>query len=101
MKSSASALLFSAAIVSTLSCSSLAAACDEPAVPAIPNAETTVTAEMVKAQNDMKLYMAEAEKYLACVRNDAKHNKMVSRMEQVAEDFNQAVRAFKERMSKA
>ena len=101
MKSPASALLFSAVLFGSLSFSAISKACEEPTEPTLPNAETTVTAEMVKAQNDVKEFIAAAEHYLSCVRSDAKHNKMVSRMEEVAAEFNQVVRAFKERNSKA
>ena len=100
MKSPASALLFSALITVTFSGVSYAG-CDAPEEPQIPNAETTVTAEMVKAQNDVKQFMAAAENYLSCVNNSTKHNRMVNRMEEVAEDFNQVVRAFKAKNSKA
>lgn len=79
----------------------ISAACEAPAEPNIPNAETTVTAEMVKAQKDIKAYMAAAEAYLSCVRSSSKHNKMVTRMQEVADDFNKVVRAFKERKSRA
>jgi len=101
MKSPASVLLFSTIVFGALTFSSLSNACDAPAEPSIPNADTTVTAEMVKAQNDVKAYMAAAEAYLSCVRSDAKHNEMVSRMEEVAAEFNDAVRTFKSRMSGA
>ncbi len=100
MKSPASALLFSVLITATFSSVSYAG-CDAPEEPQIPNVETTVTAEMVKAQNDVKQYMAAAESYLSCVKNSSKHNRMVNRMQSVADDFNEVVRAFKAKNSRA
>jgi len=101
MNRPASALLFSVALIGSSVFSGAVNACEEPSEPAIPNADTTVTAEMVKAQNDVKAYMSAAETYLSCVRNDFKQKKMADRMQELAEEFNQTVRAFKERNSKA
>lgn len=100
MKFPASALLFSVLFTATFSGVTYAG-CDAPELPNIPDAETTVTAEMVKARNDVKQFMADAESYLSCERNSMKHDRMVSRMESVAADFNDVIRAFKERNSKA
>lgn len=77
------------------------AGCDKPDAPAIPDAQTTVTAEMVKAQNDVKQFIAAAESYLKCNKNTTRHNDMVAEMQAVGDEFNEAIRAFKERMSKA
>ena len=100
MKAPASALLFSAVFLGVMTFAQTSKACEAPTEPSIPNADTAVTAEMVKAQNDVKQYMTDAQNYLQCVRNDTQHNRMVSRMEEIAAEFNQTVRAFKERMSK-
>lgn len=79
--------------------SSFAAACVKPAAkPEIPDAATVVTAQMVKANNDMKAYVKDMEAYLGCAglpRSDEK--KELDDLKQFAEDFNQVVRAFKAR----
>ena len=79
--------------------SSFSAACAKPAgKPDIPDAATVVTAQMVKANNDMKAYVKDMEAYLGCAglpRSDEK--KELDDLKQFAEDFNQVVRAFKAR----
>jgi len=72
--------------------------CTAPEPPHIPDAETTVTAEMVKAQNDVKAFLSEAENFLKCNRNSSKHNKMVDEMKDVGEKFNNVVKAYKARL---
>ncbi|WP_317928789.1 hypothetical protein [Halioxenophilus sp. WMMB6] len=74
-------------------------ACDKPSTPEVPDPVTAVTPQMVKAKNDVKAYMDAANAFLACVKNDQKYNQMVDEMNKVAEDFNSAVRDFKERMA--
>ncbi len=76
----------------------LYADCTPPEPPQIPDAETTVTAEMVKAQNDVKAFMAEAEAFLKCNRNTSRHNKMVDTMNDVGKSFNDVVKAYKARL---
>ena len=77
--------------------SSFAAACAKPAAkPDIPDAATVVTAQMVKANNDMKAYVKDMETYLGCAglpRSDEK--KELDDLKKFADDFNQVVRAFK------
>ena len=79
--------------------SSFAAACSKPtSKPEIPDAATVVTAQMVKANNDMKAYVKDMESYLGCAglaRSDEK--KELDDLKKFAEDFNQVVRAFKAR----
>lgn len=77
------------------------AACERPAPPALPNADTAVTAEMVKAQNEVKDYVAKAEAYLSCVDGKRSQNEMIAEMEKVAAEFNAVVRAYKARMANA
>ena len=78
-----------------------AAACMAPAEPALPNAETAVLAEMVKAAKDVKAFIAEANKYLGCVQSTQAHDKMVDRMHVVADDFNGLTTMFKARAKTA
>lgn len=100
MKSPTSAPLFGALLIGALFYSSTTMACEAPEEPNIPDASSAVTAQMVKAQNDMEDYMAQAQTYLACVSNMNQHNRMVSKMEKLADRFNAVVRAYRERMAK-
>jgi opacity protein-like surface antigen len=88
-----------ATLLASCLASSFAAACTKPAAkPEIPDAATVVTAQMVKANNDMKAYVKDMEAYVACAglsRSDQK--KELDDLKQLAEDFNQVVRAFKAR----
>jgi hypothetical protein len=74
-------------------------ACSPPAEkPEIPDAATVVTAQMVKANNDVKAYIKATEDYLSCAklsRSDEK--KAIDDLKQFAEEFNVVVRAFKAR----
>ncbi|MCV6615840.1 MAG: hypothetical protein OIF35_12775 [Cellvibrionaceae bacterium] len=74
------------------------ASCAEPAAPSLPNPDTAVTPEMVKAKKQVKQYMAEVDKYLSCKRlSTRQHNAMVDKMHSLANNFNDVIRAFKER----
>lgn len=81
------------------SCSSVALACDKPAVPALPDPATAVTPQMVKAKNDVKAFLGSAETYLKCNISTKQHNTMVDEMKSVADDFNTIVRAYKSRLA--
>lgn len=76
----------------------LSLACTKPEAPELPDPETAVTPQMVKAQNDMKAYIDAANAFLKCNRNSAHHNSMVDQMESHATKFNGIVRAYKTRM---
>lgn len=73
------------------------AGCTRPDEPSLPNVETAVLAEMVKASKDVKGYIAAANKYLGCTRNSADHDKVVARMRVVADSFNELTTTFKAR----
>ncbi len=75
--------------------------CEKPAAPVLPDPSSAVTPQMVKAKNEVQEYISKAEAYLACVGDTAKHNQMVDEMKEIADTFNGAIRAFKERMSNA
>lgn len=65
----------------------------------MPDPDTAVTAQMIKAKNDMKAFIYAAEGYLECVSKDtAKHNVMVDEMQAAADTFNKIVRKYKSRM---
>lgn len=96
MKALVVAATFSASCLVT---SIATAACERPAVkPEIPDAATVVTAQMIKANNDMKAYVKNMETYLGCAglsRSDEK--KELDDLKKFAEDFNQVIREFKAR----
>jgi hypothetical protein len=88
-----------AIVLSTVLFSGMTHACSKPEAPVLPDAETAVTAQMVKAKNDVQAYLAAANTYLECAKNDKAHNRMVKAMKKVGDDFNGAVRSYKERMA--
>jgi hypothetical protein len=75
-------------------------ACDEPSPPAIPDPNTAVLAEMVKAQKDVKKFISSGDSYLKCQKNDNKYNKMVDLMKTTGDEFNKAIKAFKAKVKK-
>lgn len=77
----------------------LALACEEPSSkPEIPDPATAATAQMVKANNDVKGYVAAMTEYLNCARmGSAQQRREVKALEDFAEEFNQAIRDFKAR----
>ena len=79
--------------------SGLTFACTKPVAPELPDISTAVTAQMVKAKNEVKAYMTDAEAYLDCVKDDIEHNAMVDDMQKLAEKFNAMVRTYKARMA--
>jgi len=87
--------------LTTVLFSGVTQACTKPTAPALPDASTAVTAQMVKAKNEVKSYIASAESYLECVADAKKHNKMVDDMKTVASTFNTIVREYKQRMANA
>ena len=91
-----------ALVLSTLLglCSSLAfAACNEPTKPELPDPETAVTPQMIKAKNDVNAYLSDATAFLECTNSTRKHNDMVNEMNDVADQFNAIIRAYKARMA--
>ncbi|GAB1255811.1 hypothetical protein [Aurantivibrio plasticivorans] len=93
--------LFALVFASLLFTNIAVAGCEEPQEPALPNVADAVTAQMVKAQNDVKDYIKSAEKFIGCTRNELAQRRMTKKIETIAEDFNSLVRAYKERMQKA
>lgn len=72
---------------------------DKPGKPGLPDPETAVTPQMIKAKNDVQAYIAAAEDYLSCGLPAKQHNDMVDEMKKVADEFNGIIRAFKARMA--
>ncbi|HSX51326.1 MAG TPA: hypothetical protein VLF09_10230 [Cellvibrio sp.] len=86
-------------IASCVVSSMAAAGCDKPAAkPEIPDAATVVTAQMVKANNDMKAYVKSMQDYLGCAGlSRSEQKKELDDLQKFAEDFNVVVRAYKAR----
>lgn len=84
----------------TFACfANLSIACDKPNKPELPDPNSAVTPQMIKAKNDVKAYLAAAENYLKCNISTKQHNNMVDDMKAVADAFNVIVRAYKARMA--
>ncbi|WP_439135150.1 hypothetical protein [Pseudomaricurvus sp.] len=77
----------------------LSMACSKPAAPSLPDPSSAVTPQMVKAKNDVKAFLDQAEVYLKCKISTGQHNAMVDEMKSVADDFNTIVREYKARMA--
>jgi len=93
-------LKIKALIFASLLSPCVAVACDKPAPPVLPDPDTAVTAQMVKAKNEIKSFIAMAEAYLKCVEaDDGSYNLMVEEMQAAAEEFNVIVRKYKKRMA--
>lgn len=92
-------LLLSSSLVALFTLSGYSQACSEPAKPAaFPDPATAVTAQMVKANNEVKAYVKAMEEYLGCSgmsRSDQKD--AVKSLEEYAESFNKLIREFKAR----
>lgn len=79
-----------------------AMACDKPTAPVLPNPDKAVTAQMIKAKNDIAAYIKASELYLICVENKPTvYNKMIDEMQEAADNFNAIVRKYKARMKKS
>lgn len=90
------ALLISSVCIA-LSAPGLALACSEPDnKPEIPDPNEAETAQMVKANNDVREYVAAMEEYIGCARmSSGQQRRAVSELESFANDFNDAVRTFR------
>lgn len=74
-------------------------ACSEPTKPdKLPDVETIVTAQMVKANNEVKAYVRAMEEYIGC-HGMSRREKTIAyeELEAYAESFNKLVRQFKSR----
>ena len=114
MKISITSLLFVLASTPALS----VLACDVPVTPPTPDGSSATFEEMISAQGEVKAFQAANAEYLECVDGQmasekaaidegdesaeeryalaaADYNAAVSREEQVAADFNTAIRAYK------
>lgn len=83
----------------TLTAAGQAQACEAPASkPEIPDPLTAATAQMVKANNEVKAYVAAMTEYINCSRmSSTEQRKAVKELEDFAAAFNEAIREFKAR----
>ena len=84
-------------------------ACNAPSTPAVPDGATSTKEQMIQAQGEVKVYIAAANEYLACVDKDiqatedaeqkaalnASYNAVVDQMTAVGGQFNAAIKAYK------
>ena len=92
-------LFIASVIASAAVISSTAMACSKPAnKPEIPDVNTVVTAQMVKANNDVKTYVKEVQDYLGCAKLPrSQEARELDELKKFADDFNEVVREFKAR----
>lgn len=85
--------------VLSMSLPTLTWACDKPEQkPEIPDPASAVTAQMVKANKEVKAYVAAMEEYLNCARlSGGNHARAVKDLKDFAGEFNDAVKSFKTR----
>lgn len=90
-------ILLALSLCSVFLISTHALACSKPdSKPAIPDVETVVTAQMVKANNEVKAYVKAVEEYLGCAKLPRSQERQeVDDLKAFAEEFNVVVRAFK------
>ncbi len=89
-------------------------ACRAPERPVIPDGSVATESQMVEAQQAVKAYLAKGDGYLACLKKAdeslgedapaeaapkllAEHNEMVDEMYLTGDEFNVAIRKFKNR----
>jgi hypothetical protein len=72
-------------------------ACSKPAQPELPEVGSAVLAQMVKAQKDVKKYLALSDEYLACEKDKGQYNIMIDEMKLVGDNYNALVRDYKAR----
>jgi hypothetical protein len=98
--------------VAIFSATSAFAACDYPPEISVPDGSQATEDEMLAAQKAVKAYMAEMEAYLKCLDDESatlgdaetdeqramhvqRHNAAIDAMENVANNFNDQIRAYK------
>ncbi|HEY7884072.1 MAG TPA: hypothetical protein VIC08_03895 [Cellvibrionaceae bacterium] len=94
-------LLLTGLLLLALIMPALSQACSEPAKPdEFPDPATAVTAQMVKANNDVKAYVAAMEEYLGCAGlSRGEQRSRLDELKEYAESFNVLIREFKARNS--
>ena len=94
------AVLTASVLAAALAPASTLATCHKPTPPALPNPDSAVVAQMMKAKHQMRAFMAAANTYLDCVAHDnTQYNAWVDEMTRAADAFNTIVRRYKKRMA--
>lgn len=77
--------------------SGAANACSKPtSKPEFPDPQTAVSAQMVKANNEVKAYVKAVQDYLGCAGlSKAAENKELDELKAYADSFNEVIRAYK------
>ncbi len=88
---------FAASITALFISNGAFAACISNDAPALPDPETAVLAQMVKAQNEVKSYIKSQEAYLSCTKSGLRYDRASKEMKRVANDFISITRAYKAR----
>lgn len=78
-------------------CNSAHAACKSIDAPTLPDPDTAVLAQMVKAQNEVKAYIKAQQEYLNCTKSGLRYDRAFKQMQKVAKKFNTITRAYKNR----
>ena len=94
------ACLISSVVFVQMGFSQYALACEAPKKPVLPDINTTVVAEMIKTQKEVKKYMALGKAFLDCSNNTKNSNDMVDNMAEVGNGFNALIKEFKARNKK-
>lgn len=84
-------------IISTALLSSAAIACERPSAPTMPDPETAVRAEVLTAAKQVKHYVAAANKFLGCTRNNRRHDKVADEMNEIVFLYNEVAITYKSR----
>jgi len=70
--------------------------CSMPEKPELPDPATAVSAQMIKAQNDVKTYVKAVQDYIGCARlPTSKERQTIDELRDFAENFNKMVRDYK------
>lgn len=99
-KAKLTALLLALLLATLLAATPAHAACKAPDPPDLPDAETAVLAQMIKAKKDVKAFMMAGKAFMECTRSDSKHDKVVDQMRRLAKEFNGVVKSYKSRVKK-
>ena len=89
--------LLNFALLAAMALPAASMACSEPAKPGdFPDPANAVTAQMVKANNEVKAYVKAMEEYLSCSgMSRSEQSKAIKDLEAYAESFNKLIREFK------
>ena len=73
--------------------------CEIPVAPNLPDPNKAVLAEMIKAQNDAKLYIKLSNDCLRCMKDDDKRELVENTLREFSIRFNNTIRSYKARVT--